>query len=427
MIRVLLVLLVAASPSWARGPSVIRDAEIEHALRQVAAPILQAAGLPASTGIIVIDDDSLNAFVVDNRTIFIHSGLILRLSDHEELMAVIAHEAAHIANGHLTRRPANARAARTAAALGTVLGAAAAAAGSSQAGLGIAAGSASAAERNFLAHTRAEEASADQSSLRYLASAGVDPAAAKRVLDIFVGQEVLSVGRQDPYARSHPLSRDRLRAVEGFAAAITPRDRDTRAVRYWYARAVGKLSAFLRAPRWTLRRATGSDEVSALRRAIATHRRGRTRDAVATMDRLIAARGSDAYFHELRGQMLLEGGHAAAAVASYRRAADLAPREALIRAGLGRALLAAGDPAGALRVLEPARASDPFDPAMLRDLSQAHAAVGQTGLAAVAGAERYAVLGQRESAARLAERASGLLPRGSSGWLRAQDVLGATR
>ncbi|MEM7489605.1 MAG: M48 family metalloprotease, partial [Pseudomonadota bacterium] len=184
MIRLLATLLLSlalALPAAARG--VIRDAEIEYALRQVAQPILQAAGLSNSTRIIIINDDSLNAFVADARTIFLHAGLLMRVENAAQVQAVIAHEAAHIANGHLTRRPAAARNAATIGKLGLLLSAAAVAAGNAEAATGLAIGSGQAAQRNFLAHTRAEEASADQSSLRYLAQAGVDPQAAADVLE----------------------------------------------------------------------------------------------------------------------------------------------------------------------------------------------------------------------------------------------------
>ena len=80
-------------------------------------------------------------------------------------------------------------------------------------------------------------------------------------------------------------------------------------------------------------------------------------------------------------------------------------------------------PSEALPVLERARSRDPFDPRMLRDLATAHARLGQPGLASVAAAERYAVLGRMEDAGIHAERASAQLPRGSAGWLRAQDIL----
>lgn len=172
-------LALALSTAQALSQGLIRDAEIEHALRQVAQPILQQAGLPGSVRIYVINDDRMNAFVGNARAIFIHSGLLLRLETPDQLQAVIAHEAAHIANGHLTRRPAAARQAATVARLGLVLSAAAAAAGGGRAALGVAAGTTSAAQRALFAHTRAEEASADQSSLRYMAAAGTDPQAAR--------------------------------------------------------------------------------------------------------------------------------------------------------------------------------------------------------------------------------------------------------
>ena len=99
---------------------------------------------------------------------------------------------------------------------------------------------------------------------------------------LFIGQEVLSVGRQDPYVRTHPLSRDRLRAVEAFVAARASGEfGETLEAQYWFARSVAKLSAFLRDPRWTLRQTRGqNDEISLLRRAIAHHRSASTDDAL---------------------------------------------------------------------------------------------------------------------------------------------------
>ena len=71
------------------------------------APILQAAGLnPSRVRVLIVNDGSLNAFVIDNQTIFIHYGLIQRVEDPGGLQAVIAHEAAHISNGHIARRMA---------------------------------------------------------------------------------------------------------------------------------------------------------------------------------------------------------------------------------------------------------------------------------------------------------------------------------
>ena len=115
---------------------------------------------------------------------------------------------------------------------------------------------------------------------------------------------------------------------------------------------------------------------------------------------------------------------------AYARAVELAPREPLILAGYGRALLANDTRSGnaqALEVLNRARARDPFNPRLLRDLALAHARLGQNGLASAATAERYALLARFEDARIHANRASGLLPQGSPGWLRAQDVLGVAQ
>lgn len=426
--------MLATAPAAAQA--IIRDAEIERGLRELAAPILRAAGLPTSTQIIVFSDSRMNAFVADARHIFVSSGLVMRLEDPAALQGVIAHEAAHIANGHLTRRPANAARAGSAARLGLLLAlAAGSAAGSGELGAGLAIGAASAAERNFLAHTRAEEASADQAGLRYMVQSGIDPAPMLEVLELFRGQEALSVGRQDPYVRTHPLTRDRLRAVEAFingrSGAAAGAESSAEA-RYWFARTTGKLSAFLRAPGWTLRRVGRNDggEIATLRRAIAYHQGAQTDRALAEAGRLLRMRPDDPYYQELQGQILFESRSYPQAVRAYARAVQLAPREALILAGYGRALLAADTASGnaqARDVLERAYARDPFDPSMLRNLALAYARTGNNGMASVVTAERYAVLGRLEDAEIHATRASGLLPTGSSGWLRAQDVLQAAR
>ena len=134
----LTALVLILSTVTAQAQSIIRDAEIEHGLQALAAPILRAAGLPSSVRIIVVNDSSLNAFVVDTNHIFIHSGLLMRLEEPAQVQAVIAHEAAHIANGHFTRRAANIGHANTVARIGLLLGVAAGvASGNSSAAAGV--------------------------------------------------------------------------------------------------------------------------------------------------------------------------------------------------------------------------------------------------------------------------------------------------
>jgi predicted Zn-dependent protease len=425
--------LLAAAVVWlamtlqAGAATLIRDADIEHALSELARPILQAAGLsPNSVKVLIIQDDTMNAFVLDNNHIFIHSGLLLRMKTAAMLQSVIAHEAAHIANGHMARRSQNMARANTISGLGVALAAAAAAAsgrGDAAAGLGL--GISGSARRIFMSHTRAEESAADSDGLRYMERAGIDTQGFSEVLGLFRGQEVLSEARQDPYARTHPLSRDRLRAVEAYIlarrGAVTPDP----AAQYWFARINGKLSAFLRAPRWTLDRLdqSATPDIAMMRQAVAFHRTPDPSRAIAAIDRLVAMRPDDPFVHDLRGQILLESRQFGAAVAAYRQAAALAPRNALIQAGYGRALLAADQPKAAVEALSTAREPDFRNPMMLRDLAVAYAKTGQDGMASLVTAERFALMGRLPDALIHATRASGLLPRGSAPFNRAQDVV----
>lgn len=430
LIGLALALILSFAPAASRAQSLIRDAEIEYALKRLTQPLAVAAGLsPERVRVMVLQDSSLNAFVLDSQTVMVHSGLLLRLESAAELQAVISHELAHIANGHITRRLSNMRSAGSAAAMGMLMSLAVAAAGHADAGAGIAMGSSSTAQRLFFAHTRAEEASADQAGARYMARAGISPQAMVKVLEIFRGQEALSQSRQDPYVLTHPLNADRLRNARGYASAYSGAVQSDPEADYWFARARGKLGAFLQNPRYTLRRAEkDKTAVGMMRRAVAWHRTPDARRAMAEIARLEAARGSDPFVQELKGQILLESRQFGPAVQAYARAVQMAPKEPLILAGYGRALLALDRPAEnrkALAALEKARARDPRDPRMLRDLAVAYARTGNNGMASVATAERYAVAGRMKTAAVHARRAEGLLPRGSPGWLRADDILAA--
>ncbi len=421
------VILFSALPAWTL--TLLRDPDVEHGLSVLAAPVLQAAGLnPRRVRVLVVNESSLNAFVIDGQTIFVHYGLILKVSSPAMLQAVIAHEAAHISNGHIARRVGNMRSARSAAGLGAIFSAIAAAAGAGDAAAGLAIGTASSALRGFLVHTRAEESAADRSAASFMRSAGIDPQGLVDLHKTFAGQEVLNVGRQDPYMRSHPLTRDRVRAAEayvasyGAATAVKPEDA------YWFDRVRGKLSAFTRSTRWTLRRAPKDpyDDVRLMRQAVAHHRTHDLDKAINAMDGAIAMRPDDPYYFELKGQILLESRRYDAALAAYEQAVSLAPRNALILGGYGRALLAAGQPKAAIVQLEASRDRDFRDSRMLRDLAQAHARTGNNGLAALYTSERYALQGRMNDAGIQARRATTLLPRGSVPWQRAQDMLSAS-
>ncbi len=83
---------------------IIRDTEIENLLRDYVTPILQAAGLAQQNiKVVIINDRSFNAFVMDGRHIFINAGALFEAKTPNEIIGVLAHETGHLADGHLMR------------------------------------------------------------------------------------------------------------------------------------------------------------------------------------------------------------------------------------------------------------------------------------------------------------------------------------
>ncbi len=424
IVAVVTATLMVLTTATAQARGLLRDADAEYALQQIATPVLRAAGLsPTRVKVLIVNDSGLNAFVVGNDAIFINYGLINKMERADMLQGIIAHEAAHIVNGHITRRLSNLENSRTIAGLGIALAVATAAAGSADGAVGIALGSQSLAQRVFFKHTSAEEASADQSGVRFLRSAGISTKGMLDVFEIFRGQELLAETRQDPYTRSHPLSRDRIRNLQGFVAS------DKGPVKseadYWFARLKGKMTAHTRASKWTLKRIgeTGYKDVALLREAVAHHRNSNTKMALKAINGAIALRPKDPFLRDQRGQILMETRNFTAATNAYARAINLSQRNSLLLAGYGRALLASGNISKAKSVLEKSRSIDFRDGSMLRDLAVAYAKSKQPGMAALTTAESYALQGRMADAKIHSKRAVEILPHGSSPWQRAQDVL----
>ncbi|MEM9012205.1 MAG: M48 family metalloprotease [Pseudomonadota bacterium] len=425
-----IAVLAFSAPQIASAQGLLRDAEIESTLDRLMQPLMTAGAVPAnSVNLYIVNDSSLNAFVAGGRNVFINSGLVMRLERADMLQAVLAHELGHITGGHLARRNAALRAGQGVAAIGLLVAIAAAAAGSGSGTAAAVAGSQQLAQRGILAHSRSEESGADQAAIGYLERAGIDPGAMLDVLEIFRGQQALAIGRADPYVLTHPLSQERIRLLEGRAATSPAREAEVPDdIAYWYARTRAKFTGFLSSTRTTFREYPEEDtsEPALLARAIAYARVPDLSRANETLDALIARRPNDAFYHELKGELLLETNQAASAVGPYRRAVALAPNEPLILSGLGRALLAQNSAEAdreALTILERARGLDSADPASLRGLATAYHRADQPGNASLVTAERYALLGRFEDAEPHARRAEALLPNGSPGWLRAQDIL----
>jgi predicted Zn-dependent protease len=161
-------------------------------------------------------------------------------------------------------------------------------------------------------------------------------------------------------------------------------------------------------------------------RAVSTYRYSDLRRAVALIDELIAAHPDNPYFHELKGQALLEGGRPEQAIAPLRRAVSLAPQPALIQILLGQALVATNDTRHAeeaITMLRNALSREPDVAEGYAQLAMAYGRKGELAQADLASAQAAFKRGDIKTARELAARAKTRFPVGSPGWVKADDIV----
>ncbi|MEJ6012103.1 M48 family metalloprotease [Novosphingobium aquae] len=416
----------------AAAQSILRDAETEALLRDMARPLVVAAGLdPANVDVVLVNDSSINAFVVAGQAVYIHSGLINSADSANQVQGVIAHELGHITGGHAISGESAAKEANGISILSLLLGVAAAAAGGGEAAMGVIMAGQQAAMGKYLAFSRAQESSADAAGAQYLSKAGITGKGSVEFFKKLANQAYRAGYSQKElgdFLSTHPLESDRIATLSDSyskdPAWTKPSDPELEA-RFQRIRA--KLYGYLAKPQQTLQNYPVTDNGVPARyaRAYAWHKEAYIDKAMAETDALLKQAPNDPYFLELKGQILLESGKPSEALADLRRATDLTQNQPLIATTFGHALVATEDPknlAEAQRVLKAAVARDRENPYAWYQLGVVYAANGDLPRAQLASAEQQVMTLRFPEALRNAEAAESSLPRGSADWLRAQDI-----
>lgn len=422
----------AGVPRAAAETTIIRDAEVEGIIRDWTVPLFRAAGMaPSTLRLRIIKDDRLNAFTTGQGRLYLHTGTLMTAEDPGEIIGVIAHEVGHMAGGDVIKLKDQIEEAQITSLLTTLLGAAAGAAtGRGDVAAGIMLGGQGTAMGRFFAFSRTQEAMADAFALRVLDETGQSAAGLLAFFERLGDQDLLPTSSQDLWARTHPLTFDRIEAVRHHVnatrAQVAPPGAREQAR---HARMVAKLTGFLKSYGLTLRQYPPEDTSLPARyaRAIAYYRHNDLEEALAEIDALLAAHPDDPYFHEIKGQMLFENGRVTPAVASYRRAVKLAPESTLIVLGLAHALVESGGPkelAEAQQVLAPAITHETENPFAWWLVANAYGRAGKIAMAAYAEAERAILLGKPDEALYHVRRAMNEAEdeRGSPFWLRLEDA-----
>jgi predicted Zn-dependent protease len=429
---IVLMSIVLFSSTYAveiKNNSLIRDAEIEETLKMFTQPIFQVAGLnPNNLRIFVIANNDINAMATLNYTIFVHTGLISKAESPEEVIGVLAHETGHIACGHIARREENLKKSSLASLAAVALGAAATLAGSPEAGAGIMYGGMQVAQGNFLHYSRGQEASADQAALRFLKDLKWSATGLMGFMQVLAKQELLSSDRQDGYLRTHPFSSDRVQLMKNHIDT-SPYTRAKLEEKYYaaFARLVAKVTAFMEPPMSTLIKYPASDKSLAARyaRAIAYYRDKQLDRSMDLLNGLIRDYPNDAYFQELKGQILFEAGHMEEAHDAYKKAVALDPDSALIRLSYVQTLLEVSDDSQldkVIRELNTVLKKEYENPLAWHLLAIAFGKKDMVGHAALALAEKSLCTDDYDMAIAQGKRALHLLPEGPES-TRANDIV----
>ena len=431
-------LAVCALPpqAQAQGVSIIRDAETEQLLREYVIPIFKAAGIRNdAVKIILVGDKSFNAFVADGQKIFVNVGALMEGKTPNEIIGVLAHESGHIAGGHLVQMHQELARAQVMSVAGMLMSAGAvygsshsSSVGADGAGtMGVMLGPQELVRRSLLSYQRIQEQAADRAAVTYLDSAHESAAGLLSTLQRFQNEALFRSAALDPYLLTHPLPAERLSNLETIAHQSPNFNvKDSPALQSRHDLMRAKLTAFLSDTSEIARRYPVSDTSLAARyaRAITAYRFGRVEDALHQIDALIQAQPQNPYFHELKGQALLEAGRAREAIPQLEQAVAGAPNGTPIRVMLGHALVAEGhNMDAAIKQLENATQHDSDSAEAFEYLAMAYAQKGNLAGAQLASAQRFFATGDYVEARTQATRAQAKFKTGSPGWLKADDIL----
>ncbi len=424
----MVISIMHAAPAFAQ--SLLRDTEIEETMQDYTTPILRAAGLsPSAVDIYLVNDPSLNAFVTRGQNIFLHSGIILQSDTPNQLKGVIAHEAGHIAGGHIVRSDYGNRSAYGAMLIAAGVGLAAILAGEGSAGALILGGSQQFGAIEALAYSRVNESAADQYAAQYMEATGQSAQGLIDFFDRFRAQEVLSNARRYPYFRGHPLSSDRIDALrERVEESPYTNVTDTEVEQHRLEMAKAKLRGFLEGPQVVFSKYPPDDQSQPARyaRAVAHYRAADLRNAIREIDSLITEEPDNPYFHELKAQILYESGQREKAIEPARKALELKPNAPLLEIALAQSLLETSDRSNvneAIDLLKSALTVEQGNSYAWYTLSRAYGELGQDALAKYAVAEQAYAVGDLQRARSFAQRAQEDLVRGDPQWRRASDII----
>jgi beta-barrel assembly-enhancing protease len=198
-----------------RQAKVVDDALISEYINRIGQNLVRNSDAKVPFVFKVIESDVPNAFALPGGYVFVDTALIEFAEEEDEIAGAMAHEIAHVAARHMTRRATKSALAN----LGTLplsilLG--------SWGGVAVRQAANVAVPMTFLSFSRKDEAQADYLGLQYMYEAGYDPAG---IISMFEKLDALNRKKPGAFGRllaTHPMDSDRIQKAQKEIEEILP-------------------------------------------------------------------------------------------------------------------------------------------------------------------------------------------------------------
>jgi predicted Zn-dependent protease len=207
-------------------PDYLDDWLVRDYLNSVSSKLSTAAvsqylgGYVPDFDLFAVRDAQINAFSMPGGFIGVNTGLIAATQTESELASVVGHEMGHVLQRHIARMLGTRERSSYAALAGMLAGLLAGVlAKSGDLGMGIAMGGQAFAVDNQLRFSRSAEHEADRVGFQMLSAAGYDPYAMTAFFDR-LDRSTMGDNGVPPYARTHPLTGERIADMEDRARRV---------------------------------------------------------------------------------------------------------------------------------------------------------------------------------------------------------------
>lgn len=347
----------------------------------------------------VMNDPSINAFALPGGFIGVHTGLMASAQTESELAAVIAHEIAHVTQGHIARLVANQQQAQVGSLVAMAL-ALLAARSNPQLAQGAILGAQAAVVQSQLNFTRDMERDADRVGLSILERSGFDVRGMSSFFERLQRATRSFETSAPAYLRTHPMTTERiadaLNRIDSLPYRQVPDDPEFQFVRT-------RLLAMQGTPRDAVQTfeaglKQGAFINEAAQRFGLVHALARNRELPRALKELRALRAVAPrlpMIDALEGDLLVASGNLKGAAALYQAALREHPRYRALVYDHADVLIRLGRPAEALKLASDSLQFFPSDHRLFFIQARAYSELGRALSQGRAQAEANVLLGNR--------------------------------